>query len=1110
MRAGSDGPGPGAAANRLIAAPPGSDQARAAVRYLAELHRQGTTANIIVRGKVLSRYLRSLLPFGARGRGVIPYQPYLQRLWRSALRTPYAQAEEYSLDLWEFRCQLVRSRAPRPARAEHAVVLHGQELPVEFYELLRLLGVSTTVFADSSAVVDDDGSTLDELTRTLGVAAPTVLQGQARTTTPIYDFFDRLHPVGPGFSSSRPDRPGDRPLLSHHETFDGEAQFVEHYAMANGNARIGLLVPLADLAVAFREALAPGLGDRLQWHLAQADIPRGHRVDCRIPGVKILTWQSALGLEFDTVILAGLHYAGSGRSTVRLAAALQMLAASAREKLILSYSGSGEPTALDFLPRQLLEVCETLSPAAEMSLPAGQEMRHRAAEAAAGTPNIQQSHRPVQRSPAETARLLLAAPQDREGRRRVLTAEEEVGLAQLMREPGADLTAELPHGFRAALPHGDERAAAFDAMVTHNEGLVGSIVRTLTGSGLDDDDLCQHGILGLMRAIEKFDATKGNKFSTYGTWWIRQAITRGIANEATMIRIPVHVHEQIRKVTMARSRILSRHGHASVAEISRSVGMTPAKVAEYLRLGAGVISLDAPLRDGPDLSIADLLSVTSDELTEPGEIIDRQAGIEVVRQALGRMNDRNAFVLRLRFGFDGQDDQTLDQIGKKLNLTRERIRQIEVKAKEELIYELAALGVRSRTASQVEEPPSRPTNPRPRARQPVPWLTTKPAPRPEARVPSQPTLQAPPTPIVRRAPSARQPSADRPALGGFRIERLGQDLAAGTRENLPGSAVALASGLETWLPELIDQGLSSHAMRMTIERNQVGPLSWLAFIHDGEPSARAVLRGRLLREFADDSVIARLWPTFRSALGLFSELVVWRLGTIGDPQRSMVLTSPRPDGAWSLFEGTGAPPPAVREAVSAGPCSVVVFCRPRLDYGVADSQAVLRTLRADLGLTLGDLLLSRRVTLMIDGQRVTPRDPFLSRNPASQDLGTEQVTAGVHSALVNPRVLPHPASLIGGDADAAGNPADWQRTQGFYVRCEQRYLSCASWLGLPGLEAVAATSLARVAVEIQPDERDAWGLKEPGQTVMPPEPLRPRLAALAALARKRSEQVLAR
>jgi RNA polymerase sigma factor (sigma-70 family) len=862
-------------------------------------------------------------------------------------------------------------------------------------------------------------------------------------------------------------------------------------------------VPLTDLVVAFHKALAPGLGDSLQWHLAQAAIPRRHRVDCRIPGVKLLTWSSALGLEFDTVILAGLHYAGNGRSAAQLAATLQLLAASAQERLILSYSGPGEPTALDFLPRQFLEVRETLPFVAEMTPLIRSEPAHRTTGLISTAPTPRPVS-PVQRSAAEIARLLLTDDRDRRSRRRVLSAEEEVGLAQLIRGPGVDLTAELPKGFRASMRPGDERGDAFDAMVTHNEGLVWSIVRTHSWTGMDDDDLYQNGIFGLMRAIEKFDASKGTKFSTYATWWIRQTIDRSIADEGAIIRLPVHVHEQVRKVARVRSQLRSQHGYASLAAIGRVVDMTPEKVAEFLRLGAGVISLDAPLHDDPDFSIADLISVDPDKVTDPGEIIDRQAGIEIARQALDRMDDRNAFVLRLRYGFDGQDEHTLDQIGTKLTLTRERIRQIEMKAKEELVYQLAVLGVRSRTAPDDKEPPSPPA-PRPKARRAACPSTPRARPaRSSARPPASPTTAA------RPAPSPRQRLTDRPEQADSPIERLGTDLTAGTRENLPGPAVAPAPSLGAWLPELVDQGLSSHATRITIERSQVGSLSWLAFIHDGDPSAQAVLCGCLLHGLADDTVIAGLWPAFQSALGLFRELMVWHLGTAGDLQQPMVLASPGPDGAWSLFESAGVPTPAVCEAAAAGPSSVVVFRRPWLDYGVADLQSVLRTLRADLGLTLGDLLLSGRVTLTIDGQRVTPRDPFLSRNPAAQDLGIEQVTAGGHSALVNPRVLPHPASLASDDTGNAGNPADWERTQGFYVRCEQRYLSCAGWLGLPGLEATAATSLARVAVEIQPDERDAWGLRKRGQAVMPPEPLRPRLAVLATLARKRSEQVLAR
>jgi RNA polymerase primary sigma factor len=154
-------------------------------------------------------------------------------------------------------------------------------------------------------------------------------------------------------------------------------------------------------------------------------------------------------------------------------------------------------------------------------------------------------------------------------------------------------------------------------------------------------------------------------------------------------------------------------------------------------------------------------------------------------------------------------------------------------------------------------------------------------------------------------------------------------------------------------------------------------------------------------------------------------------------------------------------------------------------------------------------LLAGRATLTIGGEKVIPRDPFLWRNPAAQDLGTERITSSGHSALVNPRVLPHPSRLLSGDRYSAGDPTEWEDTQGFYVRCDQRYLSCGGWLGLAGLEATAGTALARIAVDIDPAERRAWGLSEPGRPATPPESLRYRLAALAELARRRSEQVLA-
>ncbi len=134
-------------------------------------------------------------------------------------------------------------------------------------------------------------------------------------------------------------------------------------------------------------------------------------------------------------------------------------------------------------------------------------------------------------------------------------------------------------------------------------------------------------------------------------------------------------------------------------------------------------------------------------------------------------------------------------------------------------------------------------------------------------------------------------------------------------------------------------------------------------------------------------------------------------------------------GAWSLHDGTG-PPPTAQNAAGDGSGSIVVFRAPRLSCSAADLEAAWAALRPELGLTLSELLASR-ITLTIGGQQVTPRDPFLWRNPAAQDLGTERITARGHSALVNPRVLPHPARLLSGDRYSAGDPAKWEDTQGF-------------------------------------------------------------------------------
>jgi len=758
-----------------------------------------------------------------------------------------------------------------------------------------------------------------------------------------------------------------------------------------------------------------------------------------------------------------------------------MLAASARKHLLLSYSGPGEPPSLNLLPRHLLELRETLYPVTEEVYFSGPTETAVTAEPIPIPPvfDAKRSSGPVQRSSVEIARSLLSGARDSQSIRRVLTAEEEVGLAQLMRGADGDLSTELPHGFRGTLEPGDERALAFDAMVTHNDGLVLSIVRTCAGTGMAEEDLYQHGIFGLMRAIEKFDATQGTKFSTYGTWWIRQAINRGVANEGAMIRLPVHVWEAINKVTMARNRLLAQQGHASIAAISQDVGLAPDKVAEYLRLSAGIISLDAPLREDPDFSVADLITATSSELAAVDEIIDRQTIIRRVREALDRMRDRDSLVLRLRFGFDGEDELTLDQIGRKLGLTRERIRQIEKKAKEQLSYELTVLGIKKRASDDTK--------------QPAPGLAHQPVP---GRAP-------------RRVPATVRLSAELPGQEDFCVERLGNGVASGSRQDLVGDFSIAAYDLKTWLLELIDQGLASHASQITVKSNYADTLSWLTFVHDGEPSIWVTIQDCMLRSFNRESIVTQLRPALGSAINLFDEMLVWPPGTIGDVQKPMVLVSARNTDSWWLFEGAGLPPLVAQKASSNGRCSVVAFRGPVRNHAMVDVQTAFAALRVDLGLTLGDLLLADRVTLTLSDQQVTPRDPFLARNPAAQNLGIEQVTADGYSALVNPRVLPHPGKLLSGESYSAGSPATWERTQGFYIRCARRYLSCGSWLGLEGLDTTAVTSLARVAVEIQPEERAAWGLIKPGQRVTPPEPLRRRLTVLAGMARRRSEQVLA-